>query len=55
MINEPDPILEPLETPQEVEIVPKDSSKVLKIGSAVPTLEKDSHRNMRIYLELIGR
>ena len=41
MINEPKPIPEPLETPQEVEIVLGDSTKMLKIGSALPTPEKE--------------
>ena len=41
VINEPEPIPEPLETPQEVEIVPGDSTKVLKRGSTLPTLEKE--------------
>ena len=41
MINEPEPIPKPSETPQEVEIVPGDSTKVLKIGSALPTLAKE--------------
>ena len=41
MINEPEPILEPSETSQEVEIVPGDLTKVLKIGIALPTLEKE--------------
>ena len=41
VINELKPIPEPSETPQEVEIVPRDSMKVLKIGSALPTLEKE--------------
>ena len=41
VINEPKPIPEPLETQQEVEIVPGDSTKVLKIGTALPTLEKE--------------
>ena len=40
MIKEPEPIFELSETPQEVEDVPGDSSKVLKIGSALSTLEK---------------
>ena len=40
-INEPEPILELLETPQEVEIVLGDSTKVLKIGTALPTSEKE--------------
>ena len=41
MINELEPILEPSKTPQGVEVVPGDSSKVLKIGSTVLTLEKE--------------
>ena len=41
VINEPEPIPESSETPQEVEVVPGDSSKVLKIGSTFPTLEKE--------------
>ena len=41
MINKPEPILEPSETPQEVEIFPRDSTKVLKIGAALPALEKE--------------
>ena len=41
VINEPEPILEPSETPQKVEIVPGDSTKVLKIGIALPTSEKE--------------
>ena len=41
MINEPKPIPEPSETPQEVEIVPGDSTKMLKIGSTLPTAEKE--------------
>ena len=41
VINEPEPIPESSETPQEVEIIPGDSTKVLKIGSALPTLEKE--------------
>ena len=40
VINVPEPISKPLETPQEVEVVLGDSLKVLKIGSALPTLEK---------------
>ena len=40
VINELEPILEALETPQEVEIVLGDSTKVLKIGTILPTLEK---------------
>ena len=41
VINEPEPIPEPSETPQEVEVVLRDSSKVLKIVSTLPTLEKE--------------
>ena len=41
VINEPEPILEPSETPQEVEIVPRDLMKVLKIGTALPTSKKE--------------
>ena len=41
MINEPKTIPEPSETPQEVEIVPGDSTKMLKIGSTLPTAEKE--------------
>ena len=41
VINEPKPIPEPLETQQEVEIVPRDLTKVLKIKTALPTLEKE--------------
>ena len=40
VINEPEPIPKSSETPQEVEIVPGDSTKVLKIGPALPTPEK---------------
>ena len=67
VINELEPVLEPSKIPQEVEIVPGDSTKVLKIGIALPTLEKEnmisflkatkmfSPRNKRICLRLIGR
>ena len=66
MINEPKPIPEPSKTPQEVKIVSGDSTKVFKIGSALPALEKEkmvsflranmfSLGNTRIWLELIGR
>ncbi|XP_075636709.1 uncharacterized protein LOC142608943 [Castanea sativa] len=41
VINEPEPILEPLETSQEVEIVPRDSLRVLKIGTTLPIVEKE--------------
>ncbi|XP_075640470.1 uncharacterized protein LOC142612237 [Castanea sativa] len=40
MINELEPISEPSETPQEVEVIPGDLSKVLKTGSTLPILEK---------------
>ena len=41
MINELEPIPNPSETPQEVKIVLGDSTKVLKIGIAFPTSEKE--------------
>ena len=41
VINELEPIPELSETPQEVEIVLGNSTKVLKIRSALPTLEKE--------------
>ena len=41
VINEPKPIPKPSETPQEVEIIPRDSSRVLKIGTTLPTAEKE--------------
>ena len=41
MINEPKPIPKSLETPQEGKIVPGDSTKVFKIGSALPTPKKE--------------
>jgi len=41
VINELEPILEPSETPQEVEIVPGDSTKVLTIKTALPTSKKE--------------
>ena len=41
MINEPKPISESSETPQEVKVILGDLSKVLKIGLALPTLEKE--------------
>ena len=41
VINEPEPIPEPLETPQEVEIIPGNSTKVLKIETALLTSEKE--------------
>ena len=41
MINELEPIPELSKTPHEVEIVLGDLTKVLKIGSTLPTLEKE--------------
>jgi len=41
VINELEPIPEPSETPQEVEIVLEDLSRVLKIGTALPTSKKE--------------
>ena len=41
VISEPEPILELSKTPQEVEIVPGDSTKVLKIGTTFLTSEKE--------------
>ena len=41
MINEPKPIPEPSEKPQEVKIIPGDSTRVLKIGTALRTSEKE--------------
>ena len=35
MIDEPEPVPEPIEVPQEVEVVLGDLSKVLKIGSTL--------------------
>ena len=40
MIDKPEPIPEPLEVPQEVEVIPGDPSKVLKIGSTFLAIEK---------------
>ena len=40
-INELEPIPEPSETSQEVKIIPGDSTKVLKIRSTLPALEKE--------------
>ena len=40
MIDEPELVLEPSEVPQEIEVVLRDPSKVLKIGSALSTSEK---------------
>ena len=39
MIDEPEPVPEPTEVPQEVEVIPIDPSKVLKIGSALSASE----------------
>ncbi|XP_075653703.1 uncharacterized protein LOC142624083 [Castanea sativa] len=41
VINEPEPIFEPSETLQEVEVILGDLSKVLKIGLALSTREKE--------------
>ena len=41
VINEPEPIPEPSKIPQKVEIVPGDSTKVLKIKTTLPTSEKE--------------
>ena len=41
VINEPEPIPEPSETSQEVKIISRDLTKVLKIGLTLPTLEKE--------------
>ena len=41
VINEPEPILEMSKTPQEVEIILGDSTKVLTIRTTLPTLEKE--------------
>ena len=41
MINEPEPMLEPSKIPQEVEIVPEGSTKVLKIKIALLTSKKE--------------
>jgi len=41
VINEPEPIPESSKTPQEVEIVPGDSTKVLKIKTTLLTSEKE--------------
>ncbi|XP_030939781.1 uncharacterized protein LOC115964655 [Quercus lobata] len=40
MTDEPEPVPKPSEMPQKVEVVPRDSSKVLKIGLALSALEK---------------
>ena len=40
MIDESELVPKPTEVPQEVEVIFRDSSKVLKIGSAFSTLEK---------------
>ena len=41
VINELEPILELSKTPQEIKIVLGDSTKVLKIGTVLPTSEKE--------------
>ena len=40
MIDELEPVLELSEVPQEIEFVPRDPSKVLKIGSTLLASEK---------------
>ena len=67
VINEPEPIPEPSEIPQEVEIFQGDSMKVLKIETTLPTSEKEKMisfiwanqdvfaRNTRICSRLTGR
>ena len=40
MIDKPEPIPELSEVPQEVEVIPGDPSKVLKIGSTLSTIKK---------------
>ena len=41
VINEPEPIPKPSEKSQEVKIISRDLTKVLKIGLTLPTLEKE--------------
>ena len=45
MIDEPKPVPEPLEVPKEIEVVPGDPSKVLKIESTFSTSEKKKITN----------
>ena len=45
MIKEPKPVPELLKTPQEIKVVLRDPSKVLKIGSALLTPEKTKITN----------
>ena len=40
IIDEPEPVPELSEVPQEIEVVPRDPSKVLKIGSTLLASEK---------------
>ena len=40
MIGEPKPISKPSEVSQDIEVIPRDASKVLKIGSALSAAEK---------------
>lgn len=44
MIEEPKLIPEPSEAPQEIKVVPRDSSKVLKVRSTLSTSEKTKIR-----------
>ena len=45
MIDELEPVLELSEVPQEIEVVPRDPSKVLKIGSTLSTSERTKITN----------
>ena len=45
MIDETEPVPELSEVPQEVEVAPRDPSKVLKIGSAFLASEKTKITN----------
>ena len=40
MIDKPEPVPEPSEVPQEVKVIHRDPSKVLKIGSSLSASEK---------------
>ena len=48
MIDKPEPALEPSEEPQEVEVILRDLSKVLKIGLALSTTKKTKITNSLI-------
>ena len=45
MIDEPETIPEPLEVPLEIEVIPGDPSKALKIGSTLLAPEKTKITN----------